>query len=138
MNRVLTLQELLSIVSRVEYLDWGFYVSFERDVPYVQVQFYALDMVTKETVRQYCRKWMLSYTMTETEIVSTCWNAVKAAVEHEARENFKYSPHKGKRARPVFQPHLDVAEIYELASHKEGLDMKEGEVTGEWVKPDLG
>lgn len=133
MNKPKTYDELRTIVSNVEYLDWQFYV-YNEGVYYLQIHFQAPDMVTGNMEWQFCRRWLLSPTMTETEIVSTCWCAVRAAIEHEARENFKYAPKAGMRKRPVFQPHLDVEAIYEMAAKKENLDIAEGESSGEWVK----
>jgi hypothetical protein len=48
------------------------------------------------------RKWRLSPHMTNGEIVQTAFKAVMTALEHEARETFKY------RDAAVLGPHFDI------------------------------
>lgn len=54
------------------------------------------------------RKWLLSPHMTTSELVQTAFKAVLTAVEHEARERFRY------RGRTVFCPHFDVEALVTL------------------------
>lgn len=133
MNTAKTPYDIRQIINRVKYLDWEFAVLYSGDSMFLQIQFYAPDMITKKPTKQYCRKWILSPFMTESEIVSTCWKAVLAAVEHEARENFLYAPSDELKPRPIFQPHVDVARMYEFVSRRDSLDIKDGERTGEWT-----
>ena len=46
--------------------------------------------------------------MTRSEIVSTAFLAVLTALEHEAREQFRY------RGRPIYSPHYDVEVLAKL------------------------
>ena len=57
---------------------------------YLQVQFMGEDVETGKVELQKCRKWVLSYHMTETEIVNTAFKAIQAAEDHEIREFFRY------------------------------------------------
>jgi len=54
------------------------------------------------------RKWMLSLYMTDTEVVMTAFKAYMAAVEHEAREGFKYD------GLTIFDPHINVEDLARL------------------------
>jgi hypothetical protein len=54
------------------------------------------------------RKWRLSVHMTDGEIVQTAWLAVVTALEHEAREQFKY------KGEAVFDPHYDIDKLVAL------------------------
>ena len=65
------------------------------------------------------RKWRLSPHMTDSEIVGTALKAVLTAEEHEARENFLY------RGRPIFGPHLDVDQLWELAGRQNALSVRD-------------
>lgn len=51
------------------------------------------------------RKWLLSRHMTETEIVWTAFKAILTAIEHEARERFRY------RGVAIADSHSDVAAL---------------------------
>ena len=59
---------------------------------------------------QSCRKWILSYHMTDDEIVGTALKATLAAVEHEAREQFKWE------GQPIFRPHYNIYELLALSA----------------------
>ena len=128
---MLSLVEIEEILTKVEFRDWKIIVKDENQADgvnwisryYLQVIFYAPDMVTGEPERQSSRKWFLSQHMTKSEIVTTALKACLTAVEHEAREDFKY---KGKA---IFGPHWDVDSLYEMCKVK-NLDMR----TGHWVK----
>jgi len=64
------------------------------------------------------RKWMLSRHMTVSEIVQTAFKAVMTALEHEARENFKY------RGAAIFGPHFDVERLVSLAADESATDVR--------------
>jgi hypothetical protein len=74
--------------------------------PYLQVRFAAQDAAGGDAREWTGRKWFLSPHMTKSEIVRTAFAAYLAAVEHEARENFRW------RERAVFGPHIDVDELW--------------------------
>jgi hypothetical protein len=60
------------------------------------------DTFNDEPVTWTGRKWLIEQTMTETQIVNTCFKAYETAIEHEFRELFRY------RGRPVYNPHRDI------------------------------
>jgi hypothetical protein len=51
---------------------------------------------------QICRKWILQYTMSTSEVVRTAFKAGKAAYDHECEEEFHY------KDVAVYSPHTDV------------------------------
>lgn len=109
--------DFAAVLADVRYRDWRFIVGTDGDGRlgdgdrhYLQVVFDAPDawrtmgaMQTGEyTQYQRGRKWWLSPHMTRSELVQTALMAVLAAVEHEAREDFRY------KGVAIFGPHLDV------------------------------
>ena len=66
----------------------------------------APDSFNGKVETQYCRKWMLSYWMTNSEIVRTAYKAIEAAVLHEMQEDFRY------KSEPIYRPHIDVEALY--------------------------
>lgn len=62
------------------------------------------------------RWWRLSPHMTDSEIVATCFKAVLTALEHEARESFRF------KGQPVYDSHLSVHQLALLRSDKGSLD----------------
>jgi hypothetical protein len=103
---MLTVAELDKIIHECKYMDWNFDLCFfdlmDLKYPYLQVTFWAPDLTTKKLELQKSRKWVLSYHMTKSEVVSTVLKAVMTALEHEARETFKY------KDKAIFGPHFDV------------------------------
>lgn len=66
--------------------------------------------VTGEPLSWKGRKWRLSVHMTDGEVVQTAFMALMTALEHEARERFKFC------GATVFQPHFDIWKLVTLAS----------------------
>ena len=60
---------------------------------------------------------MLSYYMCDEEIISTGLKAVLAAVEHEAREQFKW------KGQPIYRPHYSLDALYDI-SKKNAVDKR--------------
>ena len=58
------------------------------------------------------RKWDLSAHMTDSEVVMTAFKAVLTALEHEAREHFRFMG-----LRP-FNPHFNVYDLIDLDQNK--------------------
>ena len=106
-----SLENLTRVVARVTYKDWKITVRTDEESnrAYVQVTFNGPNIengIEKgPAVEQRCRKWMLSYYMTDTEIVKTVYKAIEAAVLHEMQEQFLY------RSSPIYNPHIDVEEL---------------------------
>lgn len=105
-----TKETLQQFIDQFEYNDWKFLLRFNKDVPYLQIKFMAVcNMHGGEPHEQSCRKWMLSYYMTNDEVVSTAFKAVMAAVEHETREQFKW------KGEPIYRPHVDPQALWEIS-----------------------
>jgi hypothetical protein len=97
------------LIDNIKYRDWDIVLRMDGDRPYVQIQFDAPDSFTGVVERQYCRKWMLSYYMTDSEIVRTVYKALEAAVLHEFQEDFRFME------EPIFRPHYDVFALARLS-----------------------
>lgn len=95
------------IVNSVEYKDWEF--EFFPAKSYIQIQFYAPDNNKGwgGSVLQRGRKWLISEHMTNSEIIQTCFLAIKVAEEHEMRENFRYA------GQCIFGPRFDLDAVAE-------------------------
>jgi len=117
-----TLENIKKLVSGVSFNDWNYLVRMDDLRPYLQIKFMAPDNMseTTELFEQNCRKWMLSYHMTDDEIISTAMAATLMAVEHETREQFMWE------GQPVFRPHMRVRELHSLSSR--GMTSKREEV----------
>lgn len=105
-----TLADLADIVTRIRYLDWTFAIIEQDYRPHLQLQFKAAcskDGIVKDWTS---RKWPLSFHMTKSEVVATAFKAVMTAIEHEARENFRY------KGRSIFGPHIDVEALHFVAN----------------------
>lgn len=68
------------------------------------------DSVTGAPYPWHGRKWRLSPQMTDGEVVQTAFLALMTALEHEAREKFKF------RGVAVFGPHFDIDALAAFAS----------------------
>lgn len=64
------------------------------------------------------RWWRLSQHMSDSEIVATAFKAVVTALEHEAREQFKF------KGQPVYDAHLSVHQLASLRSDRGALDVR--------------
>lgn len=104
-----TKETLQKFIDEMEFNDWDFHLRFTNDVPYLQIRFTEPDNYTGEMKEWGCRKWMLSYHMCDDEVLSTALKAVLAAVEHEAREQFKW------KGQPIYRPHYSPHALYELS-----------------------
>jgi hypothetical protein len=117
----MTYHEILAILEEIVYEDWQVNLHDDNDHWYLQVVFNACDLGRGRFTKQYGRKWRVSPHMTKSEIVSTAFKAVITAVEHEARENFRY---KGKA---IYGPHLDVDQLVAFVTDKDNLDFRVGD-----------
>lgn len=120
-----TLETIQALVADITFNDWDYLVKLDGDRPYLQIKFQAPCNMTGETYSQSGRKWMLSYHMTDDEIVSTALKATLTAVEHEAREQFKW------RDQPIYRPHYNIYELHKLSSR--GATMKRDDSDSSWV-----
>lgn len=102
--------DFATILARVEFNDWKFIVGESRGRLYLQLRFKAACSKTGELMDWTSRKWELSPYMTQSEVVATAFKAVMTAIEHEARENFKW------KSRAIFGPHIDVEALHFVAN----------------------
>jgi hypothetical protein len=108
----MTIEEMRTILSVVEFEDYRFEVKEKNGVPFLRAVYVEPDIVTGEPETQHTRKWQLSEHMVKSEIVQTAFKCVMTSLEHRARENFKY------RGRRVFGPHFDVDALWEIAGSR--------------------
>lgn len=112
-------QWLQAILDDCDFGDWSFTVGGDPDhFLYLQVGFDA--ECARAGIDTFCkgRKWLISPHMTKSEIVQTAFKACLTAMEHEAREDFRY------RGEPVFAPHFDVERLVELSKDPEAQDAR--------------
>lgn len=107
-----TLSTIQQIIAQVKYKDYQFILTKKGDGFNLQVQFVGIDTDTGKQGLQKCRKWYISPHMVPTEIVRTCFLAIRQAEEHELCENFRY---KGVQ---IFSPHLDLDKMAEFVNTK--------------------
>lgn len=97
---------MVELLFHIEFDDWKFIVGLDGAVapqrPYLQIEAKGPCADSGVLKAWKSRKWFLSYHMTKSEIVQTAFKAVMTAVEHEARENFRY------KGEAIFSPHYDV------------------------------
>ena len=115
---MMRVSEVHNILAQCRYPGYTFAVhgTFAQDegATYLQATFDAPCTTAGDVQPQKTRKWMLSPHMTRSEIVQTTFKCVLTAVEHEARENFRY------RGQTIYGPHFDVEAL--VAHRKADLD----------------
>lgn len=98
-----TLENVKKIISFIQYKDWIFVVLTKGDGFLIQVQFLGEDTDgSGKTELQKCRKWFISQHSGDSEIIRSCFLAIRQAEEHELCERFLY---KGQQ---IYNPHLDM------------------------------
>lgn len=80
---------------------------------FLQGLYYDRDIYTGRRELQHTRKWLLSPSMTDSEIVQTAFKCAITSAEHRTREAFTY---KGAR---IFGPHFDVDDLVKLCRGRE-------------------
>lgn len=75
----------------------------KNSIPFLQVAFYAPCVNSGCIEQQLCREFLLSFDMSETDILRTVQKALHCAAIHEIDEKILY---KGSR---VFDPHKEIA-----------------------------
>lgn len=110
----LTVPRISEILAAVEFKTGGFSVEEIDDGFLIQLSSEEADVEGGERQLYAGRKWHISPSATESEIVQTAFKAVATWQEHEARDQFRY-----KGARP-FSPHFDVEGLVELYRRQRG------------------
>jgi hypothetical protein len=114
------LMRLQDVLQRLEYPGYSFIIGHaggEFGYFYLQVRCTALCNVENIPIQWKGRKWLLSEHMLDGELVQTALKAVLTALEHEARERFKY------RGVAIFSPHYDIEKL--VALHEQPDSTKE-------------
>lgn len=108
-----TLNTIKKIVGQVKYKDWAFVVRKKGDGFLIQVQFMGEDTDGSGKMElQKCRKWFVSQYSCDSEVVRSCFLAIRQAEEHELCERFHYKGHQ------VYNPHLHMDLMAEFISKK--------------------
>ena len=103
------MQSLRNLMRDVAYPGYEFMLARDYHRTYLQIVCEeGTCNVTGEPMIWKSRKWFISFHMTDSEVVQTCFKAVLTAMEHEARERFTF------RGTAVFGPHLDVYQLKAL------------------------
>ena len=103
---MLTLDYVKALLSRITYPGLTFDVLERTGEFYLRVQ--CLDgtcNVTGDPCSWNGRKWLLEKSMTDGEVVQTAFKAVITALEHEAREQFKFL------GESIFDGHYDIYKL---------------------------
>jgi hypothetical protein len=101
--------QMLLHINDVSFPGYKFHLqALPGDPPYLQAEFISPCSQTGKLTLQKTRKWQLSQHMTESELIQTAFKCVLTAIEHEAREQFKY------KGCAVYGPHFDVKALIEL------------------------
>lgn len=101
--------ELAILINNIECGSYEFCLRGGGNQLYLQIQNEDTCNVTGEPYRWHGRKWILSYHMTDSEVVQTAWAAAKMAMEHELRETFKWE------GECIYRPHFDIRALHEIS-----------------------
>jgi hypothetical protein len=83
----------------------------------------SLDMITGERVAWRGAKHRLSPFMCDSEVIGAVFGAIRQAEEHETREWFRF------KKRSIFNPHLSVHALAEVASRLANFDTRPNAMT---------
>lgn len=103
---------LRAVVNSCRFEDYSFEVKSGHGGIHLQATYVDDDIVSGVPERQHTRKWLLSPSMTRSEVVQTCFKLVMTSMEHRAREGFTY------RSKRVFGPHFDVEALWQICADK--------------------
>lgn len=104
-----SIEQMLQITNSIQCGNLQFELWRGIHVPTLQICCDDTCSVSGEPYRWKGRKWMLSYHMTKSELVQTCFLAAETALKHELRERFKWE------GQAIFRPHFDVEALWELS-----------------------
>jgi hypothetical protein len=107
--------DLLAILERLRFPGYKFKLGNFIDrmvgvVYFLQAEFHSPCADTGNLTLMETRQWFISQNMTESEVVQTAFKCVLTAIEHEAREQFKYE------GQAIFGPHFNVNDLVALAA----------------------
>jgi hypothetical protein len=105
-----------AVLANVEFRlgeDYRFDIREGHGGVFLQAVYCDADIYTGHREIQYTRKWLLSPSMTDSEIVQTAFKCAITSAEHRAREAFKY------RGARIFGPHFDCEDLVSLCTASE-------------------
>lgn len=110
-RNMMTKERIESILRRIKYLDWQFRVGGggAEGPLWIQCVFRAPGIEDTVPRYQHGRKWLISGHAVGSEVVKTAWLAVQTAIEHEARECFRFD------GEAIFGPHIDVGALHSVS-----------------------
>ena len=115
---MLTHDDILRVLHDIQFNDWVFDLRIDSGRPYLRVRFAGPCNTTGRFQEWEGRKWFLSSEASRSEIVQTAFKAVITALEHEARETFRY------KGEAIFGPHFDCDLLVELCKRSDALDAR--------------
>jgi len=117
LQNLASIQKLISDVQCNGMLgNFQFRIEEYKEVPYLQIVFRAPCINTGDVELQYCRKWILQYTMCDSEVIRTAFTAALAAFKHECEESFQY------KGQLIYSPHTNVHELLAMREHDSYVD----------------
>lgn len=109
----LTTQQQIELIAEISYPGLRYNLFLKMGLTFLQIENVEGQCnVTNEPMAWKGRKWYISPHMTRSEIVQTAFMATLAALEHEARENFKF------KGVDVLNPHLDLDHLAQVKSER--------------------
>jgi len=115
---MLSHDDIIRVLHDIQFNDWIFDLRFYSGRPYLRVRFAGPCSTTGRFQEWEGRKWFLSSPTSKSEIVQTAFKAVITALEHEARETFRY------KGEAIFGPHFDCDLLVELCKRSDALDAR--------------
>lgn len=92
----------------VEFMDYRFSCRESHGGVFLQAHYVDRDIYTGKLEPQTTRKWLLSPSMSESEVIQTAFKCCVTSMEHRAREAFKF------RGARVFGPHFNIHDLVRL------------------------
>lgn len=123
MNETAFIYRATHVLADVEFAFYSFNVREGHGGVFLQAMYMDEDIYTRKPELQHTRKWLLSPSMTDSEIVQTAFKCCLTSYEHRCREAFKY---QGAR---IFGPHFDVNDLVKLC--KDGREEAGGRLPPE-------
>lgn len=100
-------EEASAALAECEFKDYSLQIAVSHTgYAYIQAVYDEICTVKGVVEAQYTRRWLITPTMTWSEIVSTAFKCVLTSMEHRTREGFKY------RGRTIYMPHYDVDTLH--------------------------
>lgn len=110
-----TIEHHRDLLRRCSFPNFGYELTLEGEHVFLRVIGAGTCNVTGALLTWRGRKWRLSGFMTDGEVVQTAFLATMTAIEHEARERFRFD------GVSVFDPHYDIHKLVELRQQADAI-----------------